>query len=1558
MTGNKCKICGEPIKRVGNYYVCDVCGNKWEIDSGNDVHAVDRANAWIALRDSDFERAIELFEDIILKESKNHEAYWGRALAKSAIVYVTDFSEDKKVPTCNNITEESFITGKDVQKAISLAPADIAENYRKQAEQIEKIRIEWLEKARKEPAYDVFICYKDSDRENGLERTQDSIDAQDLYNALVAEGYKVFFSRISLRDKVAEQYEPYIYNAIRTAKVMIVFGEKPQYFSAVWLKNEWSRFKTRIEKGEKHKNSLVVVYKNMNPGDLPIVLKSRQCLNAADITFLVDLNRHIKKVIEASKQATHLEKIKIEGGQIAKKATTISSNTIQTRDVGKGAIAETSINEKQALSLAKTYLTAKQWAEAKSLIDDVLFNNPSYAEAIWCQILVNHNVSNNKELLNKLNWLKIEDYQIIEKVLNCADKDYAAEILNYLYDSVYNANVSDETYRNILSIILPYNFDARNKKIQAAIDIAIAKQSFETFDVLLATLESSEVDRYIEYNYKFAQITGQTDIKLECINRILEVNEGNLDALNMLFGIQLNSASASDIAKTFEEILKYSPDPNRRVEQTLKYLVDHLSDNRHCEFAKQLLKYYTQDLGRLKDSLIQLAYRMIKKSFFDDAQYILNLALASDPNNSDIYWGICLIKTKSATMEKIVNSPVSLKTVPEFNKYLVLVDEQQRLKCLEIAKEQESVIKQKEQERLALERQQEQARLARERQEEEIRRNAEMREARRKRRKKVLISVSSAVVAVLIAIFTTVYIIISNDKKARAGLDLTLSDDGTHYIVSGIENSKLNKYVVPESYKGKPVASIDSKAFNNCTNIKSIIIPDSVTYIGYSAFRGCSNLESLTIPFVGDSVKTSSDKNQYPFGYIFGTSQYASGIATEQSYYGESTSQTTSTTYYIPETLKSVTVTGGEILYGAFCGCTGLESITISDGVTSIGTKAFDDCTSLKSVTIPDSVTSIKDSAFRSCTRLTNLTIGNGVTSIGSLAFNYCSSLESITIPESVTFIGDNAFSNCRRLETVYWNATNCTSVGSYKFPFDNTTFKGCTALKTVIIGEYVKTIPKEAFYNCTGLKSVTIGNSVTSIGGYAFYECTSLKSVTIGNSLTTIGSYAFSGCESLESISIPDSVKHMGYHTFVGCTSLKSVTIGNSLTIIGEYTFYGCKSLESISIPDSVTKIDHTAFYNCTSLKSVTIGKGVTSIGYNAFYNCTSLETIYWNATNCKIDYYRDPTSYPIFGNCEASMSVIIGDGVQSIPEYAFYNCTSLESVTIGNSVTSIGGYAFYNCTGLKSLTIGNSVTSIGDYAFYDCLSLESITIPDSVTSIGEDAFAYCKNLERVTMGDSVTIIGSSAFSGCSSLESITIPDSVTSIGGYAFYHCSSLESITIPDSVTSIGDDAFAYCKNLERVTMGDSVTIIGSGAFFGCSSLESITIPDSVTSIGDYAFESCTGLTGIIIGNKVTTIGYGAFRSCSNLESITFPESVSHIYSGAFAHCDSLSAVYYFGTATQWKKIIIDSFSSADSYNGDLIYAPRYYYIEKEEDVPDDGGNYWHYVDGEIVVWIKEN
>ena len=728
------------------------------------------------------------------------------------------------------------------------------------------------------------------------------------------------------------------------------------------------------------------------------------------------------------------------------------------------------------------------------------------------------------------------------------------------------------------------------------------------------------------------------------------------------------------------------------------------------------------------------------------------------------------------------------------------------------------------------------------------------------------------------------------------GLQYSLSSDGTYYSVSGYTGT-LTDVVIGKRYNNKPVTKISSDAFENNTNIVSIKLSNTIKSIGSYAFQGCTVLTSITIPDSVTSIGSNAFKECYKLVEVYNKSTLSITAGSSNNgyvaYYAKNV-------YTTEGGSKLSTDENGYVIY-----TDGDEKILVA--YTGTNTE----------LALPSYITKINQYAFYYCNGLKCVTIPDSVTSIGNYAFYNCTSLTSITIPDSVTSIGDWAFHGCTGLATVNWNATECTSAGSYSYPI----FQGCSNLATVNIGDNVKIIPSYAFSGCTGLTSMTLPDSVTSIGERAFQGCTGLTSITIPDSVTSIGSSAFSNCSRLTTVN----------WNATACTSAGSSS---------DPIFEGCTNLATVNIGENVTTIPSIAFYGCAGLTSMTLPDSVTSIGSSAFSNCSRLTTVNWNATACTS---AGSSSDPIFEGC-----------------------TNLATVNIGENVTTIPSIAFYGCAGLTSMTLPDSVTSIGEYAFSGCSGLTSITIPDSVTSIGSSAFAYCRSLTSVAIGNSVTSIGSSAFYNCYRLIEVYNKSTLSitagsSSNGYVAYYAKNVYTneggsklttdenryviytdgdekilvaytgtnteLALPSYITKINQYAFYYCNGLKCVTIPDSVTSIGSSAFYNCTSLTSITIPDSVTSIGNSAFSGCSWLTSITIPDSVTSIGNSVFSWCLGLTSITIPDSVTSIGNSAFDRCIRLKTVFYAGTEEQWEAISIGYDNSALTsatriYNSDGI------------------------------------
>ncbi len=293
----KCKMCGGDIvvNEEKTFGTCEYCGSTMTLPKVSDNQRAARFNRGNHFRrQGDFDKALAVYETIVNEDETDAEAHWCCALCRFGIEYVEDPITFEYLPTCHRASFDSFLEDPDYLAALEYSDGVTKRQYQKDAAKIASVQRGIIATSQNEEPYDVFICYKETD-DCTKERTRDSIDAQEIYYQLTQEGFRVFFSRITLEDKVGAEYEPYIFAALNSAKVMIAIGSKPEYFNAVWVKNEWSRFLAMMRKDRS--KLLLPCYKDMDPYDLPEQLGVLQSYDMSKIGFMQDLIRGVKKVL-------------------------------------------------------------------------------------------------------------------------------------------------------------------------------------------------------------------------------------------------------------------------------------------------------------------------------------------------------------------------------------------------------------------------------------------------------------------------------------------------------------------------------------------------------------------------------------------------------------------------------------------------------------------------------------------------------------------------------------------------------------------------------------------------------------------------------------------------------------------------------------------------------------------------------------------------------------------------------------------------------------------------------------------------------------------------------------------------------------------------------------------------------------------------------------------------------------------------------------------------------------------------------------------------------------
>ena len=586
-----------------------------------------------------------------------------------------------------------------------------------------------------------------------------------------------------------------------------------------------------------------------------------------------------------------------------------------------------------------------------------------------------------------------------------------------------------------------------------------------------------------------------------------------------------------------------------------------------------------------------------------------------------------------------------------------------------------------------------------------------------------------------------------------------------------------------------------------------------------------------------------------------------------------------------------------------------IKTVTIENGVTSIGGYAFYSCEELAAITIPDGVTRISQNAFSSCRNLTDIVIPKSVTSIGTFAFYYCRKLTAIIIPGNVTSIENRAFSACDALKDIYYAGSEAQWTSAItdraaagiadsvtihcNYPYDAHTFGGWT-----VVSAATCTVPGVEKRACTdaGCKE-TQSREIAALGhdwdwdhavitkaateteaGEETYTCTrcggtkveeipalTTESGTCGENLT----WTLDSEKTL-------TVSGTGYMRFEGMStvgpwgySVKKAIIGEGVLNIDNCAFWECVDLESVQLPSTLKSIGDKAFQYCTSLKEITIPASVEEMDH-PFISCESLQGFHVAADNpnyCDVNgvlMSKDQTKLYFYPLGRPDTSYTVPSTVQSIEYCSFSDSQMLKIVTIPGTVKKIDINAFMYSKQLQQVSLSTGLERIGTFAFAFCPELKTMTIPGSVEFDYEDWHDqnYC---------------GGSMFYECESLESVVFQEGVTSIPS-AFYGAEKLKTISIPSTAGSM-DESFSSCGKLEEISVADGNANFCSvnGILFnkdrsellvypGGKAADSYRIPDTVIHIGESAFYGCTRLKTVSIPASVSGVGRCAFGGIS--------------------------------------------------------------------------------------------
>ena len=831
---------------------------------------------------------------------------------------------------------------------------------------------------------------------------------------------------------------------------------------------------------------------------------------------------------------------------------------------------------------------------------------------------------------------------------------------------------------------------------------------------------------------------------------------------------------------------------------------------------------------------------------------------------------------------------------------------------------------------------------------------------------------------------------------------LKIFTDSSGYVDDGykwVPFSLKNVYVTQGNINDYNEFFIGECAFENCCFIENVFLPDHLIQIGAEAFRGCRNLRSIALPsglkkigvlafsdtgldtvVIPESVTYLGDmaffQCQKMTGFYMnsGTCDVGYGLAERcprLKYFvlNCNLESDPGTVYWVEndKALEYISLGFGiEVIsnstfansYYHNSATDSLIAVNLPASVKVIGDYSFSEATNLKAINIPESLIEIGDCAFLNCTSLTSINLPKGLTTICSAAFQGCTGLTSMVVPDTVEVMGAGVFNGCNNLESLmlpfiggYADTYSIENVRIYNDEYpgvkiydyhierfvDENAKDGDIFIESGdtegLIWRRINGQWHRQFYiadtpNGFGYRwSVGDGAPSSISGNHAYLDrTTGTVYLRIGGSIRPVGNF-MDFFSRFDFIFAPfDNDHHYGYSGFNNYAdfvpaSLKNVTITNGVydNAQDEYfvkndAFRKNASIETITIGDTVNRIDDRAFMDCSSLRYVIFGEDslLTTIGERAFEDCSSLRYFVTpegvnsigsmaflrcsSLASISLPFAGDGGSNTnfgyIFGTLASNEDNTSEPGGANIP-------TALKTVNI-TVATSVANSTFINCNNIKNINYTNEVTSIGDSAFKNCSSLISADLMSNATAIGQSAFSGCSNLKEAILGEGLEEIEDYVFENCARLRYVDLPTTLEHIGECSFKGCKSLQSLMIPDAVEDLGAEAFINCTLLNSIILPEnsSFTVIPNNCFKNCQSLVSIVLPETVATIGVSAFENCKSLNGTVDLRHVATIRESAFEGCHNISTLIIDVSVlTTLEDNAFKDCYGIASVMVF-------------------------------------------------------------